>query len=41
MTASKVKSSSASVHSGEAPCINREVRQEIQEALGEAEDWEW
>lgn len=41
MTASKVKSSSASVHSGEIPSTNQAVHQEIQTALSEIDEWEW
>lgn len=41
MTASKVKSTSTSIHSEKNVSITREIQQEIQEAIADVEDWEW
>ena len=41
MTASKVKSTSNSVHSTKYQSVTDQVQQEIQEALADVEDWEW
>jgi len=41
LTASKIKSSSASVHTGEAVTTTRVVQQEVQTALSEIDEWEW
>ena len=41
MTASKVKSSSNSVHSHKYANITEEIQQEIAESLQLVEDWEW
>ncbi len=41
-TASKVKSSSANVGGhGVVPSVNEEVRQEVQQAIADVDDWEW
>ena len=41
MTASKVKSTSNSVHNTKYQSVTNQVQQEIQEALADIEDWEW
>ena len=41
MTASKVKSTSNSVHNTKYQSVTEQVQQEIQEALSDVEDWEW
>lgn len=41
MTASKVKSTSNSVHNTKYQSVTDQVQQEIQEALADVEDWEW
>ena len=41
LTASKVKSTSKSVHSQSNISITAEVQQQVQQALAEVEDWEW
>ena len=41
LTASKVKSTSTSVHAQNNISITAEVQQQIQQALSEVDDWEW
>lgn len=41
MTASKVKSSSNSVHSQKYVSVTEQIQQEISETLSNVEDWEW
>lgn len=41
LTASKVKSRSGSVHAGGVQSVANEVKQEVQQALSEVDDWEW
>ncbi len=41
LTASKVKSRSNSVHADKNQSITVEVRQKVQQALSEVDDWEW
>lgn len=41
LTASKVKSSSASVRAEGVPDVTEEVRQEVRQAISEVDDWEW
>lgn len=41
ITASKVKSSSNSVHNKKYVSVTQEIQQEIAEALNDVEDWEW
>lgn len=41
LTASKVKSRSSSVHAEGAQSVVAEVKQEVQQALSEVDDWEW
>ena len=41
LTASKVKSTSNSVHNTKYQSITEQVQQEIQEALADVNDWEW
>ena len=41
ITASKVKSNSASVQRGEGISVVQEVQQQVQQALTEVDDWEW
>ncbi len=41
LTASKVKSRSGSVHADGAQSVAAEVKQEVQQALSEVDDWEW
>ena len=41
MTASKVKSSSNSVHNQKYVSVTEEIQQEISETLSNVEDWEW
>lgn len=41
LTASKVKSTSASVHSAKNTPITAEIQQKVQQALVEVDDWEW
>lgn len=41
LTASKVKSTSASVHAEKNQTVTVEIKQRIQQALTEVDDWEW
>ncbi len=41
MTASKVKSTSNSVHNTQYQSITTQIHQEIQEALSDIDEWEW
>lgn len=41
LTASKVKSTSASVHAQNNLSVTEEIQQRVQEALTEVDDWEW
>ncbi len=41
LTASKVKSQSASVHSSNHISVTKEIQQEVQQCIAEVEDWEW
>ena len=41
LTASKVKSSSVSVHNVKKVSITEEIQQSIAEALNDVDDWEW
>ena len=41
LTASKVKSTSASVHAEKNASVTVEIQQKIQQALTEVDDWEW
>lgn len=41
LTASKVKSTSASVHARNNLSVTEEIQQRVQEALTEVDDWEW
>lgn len=41
LTASKVKSTSTTVHVGNAVSMSQEVRQQVQHAISEVDDWEW
>ena len=41
LTASKVKSTSASVHSEKNTSVTVEIKQQVQQALAEVDDWEW
>ena len=41
MTASKVKSTTNSIHASKKQSITTYVQQEIQEALADVEEWEW
>ena len=41
MTASKVKSTSNSVHNHKYVSITQQIQQEIAESLDSVEDWEW
>ena len=41
LTASKVKSTSASVHAEKNVTVTEEIQQRVQEALTEVDDWEW
>ena len=41
LTASKVKSQSASVHSTKKVSVTQEIQQEVQHAISEVDDWEW
>lgn len=41
LTASKVKSTSASVHAEKNGSVATEISQRVQQALNEVEDWEW
>lgn len=41
LTASKVKSTSASVHAQHNPDVTDEIKQRVQAALTEVDDWEW
>ena len=41
LTASKVKSQSASVHSSSRISVTKEIQQEVQNAITEVDDWEW
>ena len=41
LTASKVKSQSASVHSSNRVSVTQEIQQEVQHAIAEVDDWEW
>lgn len=41
LTASKVKSTSASVHAEKNQSVTVEIQQKVQQALTEVDDWEW
>lgn len=41
LTASKVKSTSASVHAEKNASVTEEVKQQVQQAIAEVDDWEW
>ena len=41
LTASKVKSTSKSVHMQNNGAITQEVQIQVQQALSEVDDWEW
>lgn len=41
LTASKVKSTSTSVQSDKNACVTAEVKQQVQQAIAEVDDWEW
>lgn len=41
LTASKVKSTSASVHAQKNQTVTAEIKQSVQQALTEVDDWEW
>lgn len=41
LTASKVKSTATSVHTGTGQVVKIEVAQQVQKALEEVEEWEW
>lgn len=41
LTASKVKSTSASVHAEKNQTVTAEIKQSVQQALTEVDDWEW
>ena len=41
LTASKVKSTSSSVHVGKSNSVTEEVKQQVQQAIAEVDDWEW
>ena len=41
LTASKVKSTSASVHTQNNISVTEEIQQRVQEALTDVDDWEW
>lgn len=41
LTASKVKSTSASVHSQANLSVTQEIQQKVQESLTEVDDWDW
>ena len=41
LTASKVKSTSASVGVGQGVSVTQEIQQQVQQALTEVDDWEW
>lgn len=41
LTASKVKSTSASVHAEKNQSVTVEIQQKIQQTLSEVDDWEW
>lgn len=41
LTASKVKSTSASVHAQKNVSVTEEIQQRVQEALTDVDDWEW
>lgn len=41
LTASKVKSTSTSVHAEKNVSVTEEVKQQVQQAIAEVDDWEW
>lgn len=41
LTASKVKSQSSSVHNESHQSVTAEIKQQVQQALTEVDDWEW
>ena len=41
LTASKVKSQSASVHAEKGQTVTEEIQQQVGQALAEVDDWEW
>ena len=41
LTASKVRSSSTNVHSDTSVTVNDEIKQQVQYAISEVDDWEW
>lgn len=41
LTASKVKSTSKSVHAAQNVSVTKEVQMQVQQALTEVDDWEW
>ena len=41
LTASKVKSQSSSVHNESHQSVTTEIKQQVQQALTEVDDWEW
>ena len=41
LTASKVKSTGASVHMTKNVSVTKEIQQQVQQAITEVEDWEW
>lgn len=41
LTASKVKSKSSSVHQEKRQSVTAEIKQQVQQALAEVDDWEW
>ena len=41
LTASKVKSTSTSIHAEKNASVTEEVKQQVQQAIAEVDDWEW
>lgn len=41
LTASKVKSQSSSVHAAKRQSVTDDIKQQVQQALTEVDDWEW
>ena len=41
LTASKVKSTSTSVHAEKSVSVTEEVKQQVQQVIAEVDDWEW